>query len=107
MAWKKGESGNPNGRKTSPKVLEMVELAREECPRAIERASRLLDDVDGRIAMSAAVFLRDTGIGRPSQVEFDLAQVPDEKLIEEIERRREIARQREEQQRVDSLPVSH
>lgn len=107
MAWKKGQSGNPAGRKTSPKVLEMVEMAREECPRAIEKAAALLSDPDGRVAMSAAVFLRDTGIGRPSQVEFDLAQIPDEKLIEEIHRREELARQREEQQRMAQVPLSH
>ena len=28
--------------------------------------------------------IRDTGIGRPSQVDFDLAQISDEKLAEEV-----------------------
>ena len=92
MPFQKGKSGNPSGR--PKKVLELVELARESCPDAIEKAKKLLKDSDGKVAMAAAVFLRDTGMGRPSQVEFDLAQVPDERLLEEVRRRADAAKQR-------------
>lgn len=94
MAWKKGECGNPGGR---PKqVLELVRLARRHCAKAIKKARALLDDGDPRVVMAAAVFLRDTGMGKPSQVEFNMAQVPDDELLSEVRRRGELSKQREQ-----------
>lgn len=93
MPFEKGKSGNPGGR--AKKVLELVEMARKHCDKAIEKASELLDaktesgEADGKVVMAAAAFLRDTGMGRPAQVEFDLAQVTDEALRAEILRRAE------------------
>lgn len=99
MPFVKGKSGNPGGR--SKKVLELVEMARTHCPTAIAKAAELLESkttcrecgaeatADGKVVIAAAVFLRDTGMGRPAQVEFDLAQVSDADLRAEILRRAE------------------
>lgn len=95
MPWAKGQSGNPKGRKRSAEVLELVQLARAKCPDAISKAIQLVDSEDEKVAMQAVVFLRDTGMGRPSQVEFDLAMVPDHELLAEVRRRRELAAERE------------
>lgn len=100
MPFKKGQSGNPGGRHKD--VLGLVRLARSHCDKAIAKATSLLDDGDGKVVMAAAVFLRDTGMGRPSQVEFDLAQVPDGELLAEVRRRAEVARARDEQPAMES-----
>lgn len=98
MAFKPGQSGNPSGAKVkSQAVRELVLFARDKCKKAIETANALLEDEDsdGKLKMQAATFLRDTGMGKPSNAEFDLAQVPDEELYAEVRRRAELARKRE------------
>ena len=65
MAWQKGQSGNPGGRKrTNPEVREMAEAA---CPDAIKRVISFLEDSDPKIAMMAANILLDRGLGKPVQ----------------------------------------
>ena len=102
MTFKKGQSGNPGGK---PKqVLELVLEARKHVGSAIATASSLLNAEDDKVKLAAATFIRDTGIGRPSQVDFDLAQISDEKLAEEVRRRAEIrARERLEAERLAGL----
>jgi len=78
--------------------------ARKHVGAAIVTASSLLNAEDDKVKLAAATFIRDTGIGRPSQVEFDLAQVSDERLAEEVRRRAEIrARERIEAERAAGL----
>lgn len=103
MPWVKGQSGNKRGR---PKqVLELVEYARERCEEAITTAVTLLRSEDEKVQLQAATFIRDTGMGRPSQAEFDLAQVSDEKLSAEVRRRAEIrAQKRIEEERAAAAP---
>lgn len=104
MATPKGVSGNPRGRpKRSPAVLAMVYLAREHVPEAIEVAQRILSSTteDSKTRLAAATFLRDTGIGKPSNVEFDLAQVSDEALAAEVARRAQL-RATEEQRGMEA-----
>jgi hypothetical protein len=96
VTWAPGQSGNPKGRQRSPGVLEMVRKAREHVPAAIDTAVKLLGNDDGKTALAAATFLRDTGMGKPSQVEFDLAQVSDDELAAEVTRRAGLRRADEE-----------
>ena len=107
MPWVKGQSGNPGGRVGGRprRVLELVELARESCDLAIKRAVELLSSQDERVAIAAATFLRDTGMGRPSQAEFDVAALADEALIAEVRRRADAARERDASQRVGQPSV--
>lgn len=90
MPFPKGKSGNPGGR---PKqVLELVRTARKSCAKAIRTAKTLLNHEDGKVQLAAATFLRDTGMGKPKGVEFDLAMVSDEELMAEVRRRADLAR---------------
>lgn len=106
MPWDKGESGNPGGRrKRSPGTIELVRQARQHVGKAIDTALALLDEKeDGKTRMAAATFLRDTGIGKPSQVEFDLAQVSDDELAAEVTRRAGLRRADEERSGVAAAP---
>lgn len=96
-SFKPGRSYNPGGR--SKQVLELVYMAREKCPKAIEVASEILEssESENRDKLAAAVFLRDLGCGKPSQIELDIAQVTDEELWKEVTRRRELALQQKQQ----------
>ena len=65
MTRVKGQSGNPGGR---PKeVAEVRELARQKCPRAIERLAEIVDDPEAPYSsqVAAANSLLDRGHGRP------------------------------------------
>jgi len=70
--------------------LELVRTARESCGAAIATAVELLKSEDDKVRLAAATFVRDTGMGKPNQVEFDLAQVSDEELEAEVRRRAEL-----------------
>lgn len=63
--WKKGQSGNPNGR--PKKVRDLLELARGDVPEALEFARSLLKDAaaDPKLRLDAAKFLTSYGLGGP------------------------------------------
>ena len=99
MPFVKGRSGNPSGK--THQVLALVRKARENCGEAIDLAVSLLGtketpNPDQKTALAAATFLRDTGMGKPSQAEFDLAQVSDDELAAEVTRRAGLRRADEE-----------
>lgn len=84
--FKPGQSGNPGGR--PKKVQELAALAQENMPMAILYAAHVgLRDEDGRVAIAAATFLRDTAMGRPIGTHVDLTKVSDEALQAEVRRR--------------------
>lgn len=63
--WKKGVSGNPNGR---PKQLsEIKALARVHSPAALARLVANLDHENGSIANQAAIAILDRAHGKPAQ----------------------------------------
>lgn len=66
MPFQPGQSGNPGGRPKA--VRELQAMAAKHIPKAIRKAKELVGSEDGRVAIAAATFLRDTGIGRPAQV---------------------------------------
>lgn len=84
--FKPGQSGNPGGR--PKKVQELARLAQKHCDTAILYARVLLQDNDGRVAIAAATFLRDTAMGKPTSAGKRLHEVSDEELHAEIERRK-------------------
>jgi hypothetical protein len=80
VTFKKGISGNPNGRpKRGPNLLEIEELARHAGPKAIERLQFWLKSEDGRISVAAAKVLLDRGFGTPQQT--ITATVTDERTV--------------------------
>lgn len=66
MPWEPGQSGNPAGRKRENE--EIKALARQHCPRAIERLAEIMDGDDPRAAAAASNSLLDRGYGKPTQV---------------------------------------
>jgi hypothetical protein len=65
VTFKPGQSGNPGGRPKAER--EVIDLAREGSVRAIGRLIELIEDKDGRIAVSAANSVLDRAFGKPTQ----------------------------------------
>lgn len=80
MPFVKGRSGNPRGgKKRSPILAEIEELARHAAPDAIARLKHWLKDDDGRISVKAAEVLLNRGFGTPPQT--ITATVTDERSV--------------------------
>lgn len=68
MPWKKGESGNPGGRKHTEALRQVArarEMAQKNSPKAILTLIKMLNDPDK--AVSAACAILDRAMGRPRQ----------------------------------------
>jgi hypothetical protein len=65
--WLPGQSANPRGREKMP--FEIVELARQRCPKAIETLESIMLDTTAPPAarVAAATALLDRGYGKPAQ----------------------------------------
>lgn len=68
MPFKKGQSGNPAGRKAKTDAEKEVErLARKHGPGAIARLKHWMDSDDARASVSASNALLDRAYGKPKQ----------------------------------------
>jgi hypothetical protein len=68
MPFKKGQSGNPAGRRAKTSGEKEVEaLARRHAPSAIGRLKFWMDSDNPKASVSAANALLDRGYGRPKQ----------------------------------------
>ena len=72
--FKKGQSGNPGGRRKSHR--EITALALENSERAIRRLVELMASKDERVALSACIAVLDRGIGKPVQAVVGDAENP-------------------------------
>lgn len=76
MPFKKGQSGNPRGRRaeTDPAVIEVQALAKAHTAKAIARLAFWMDSENAKASVSAAMALLDRGHGKPSQsIDIDAA----------------------------------
>lgn len=68
MPFKKGQSGNPAGRKPkSPELLEVESLARTFSKEAIEKLAEWMRSDNPKASVSACHGLLDRGHGKPAQ----------------------------------------
>lgn len=65
--WKKGQSGNPAGRRPEKPVTEIRELAKQHTAAAIKVLAAGLKDENGRTRIAAAEVLLDRGWGKATQ----------------------------------------
>jgi hypothetical protein len=73
--FEKGQSGNPSGKPQS--LIEITRLARELCPRAIQRLATIMDDprASKRDQIHASIALLERGMGKSIQPTFDLTNL--------------------------------
>jgi hypothetical protein len=63
--WKKGQSGNPNGR--PKKAVNIAKLAEESSEAALKKMVKLINSDDDRVALAAAQAVLDRAVGKPKQ----------------------------------------
>jgi hypothetical protein len=78
MAWQKGQSGNPGGRKKD--VVNVMALARQHTPQAIKTLHEICSDpkMPPNARVQAAVAILDRGWGKPAQTVQVQKQEPKE-----------------------------
>ena len=69
--WRKGQSGNPNGR--PKKVQTLATVAEDNGERALKKIVKLIDSADDRVALAAAQHILDRALGKPKQA-VDVSQ---------------------------------
>ena len=69
MPFKKGQSGNPNGRSIAAvkATNDLQKRAKRHTKESVETLVKWMRDGDGRVSVSAANSLLDRGYGKPSQ----------------------------------------
>lgn len=69
MPFKKGQSGNPNGRsvKQHREANELQKRAKKHTRESVDTLVRWMRDGDGRVSVAACTQLLDRGYGKPAQ----------------------------------------
>ena len=66
--FKKGQSGNPNGRpKKTPELIEVENLCRDLSPSAVERLADWMKSDNARASVAAATGIIERAFGKPRQ----------------------------------------
>jgi hypothetical protein len=65
--WKRGQSGNPNGRPAVPQLAEIRELAAAKSVRSLERLVELVESEDERVSLMAAKEVLNWAYGSPGK----------------------------------------
>lgn len=63
--FKKGQSGNPRGR--PKKLLSAIDVANENCEKALKKLVKLIDSKDERVSLQAATVVVERALGKAKQ----------------------------------------
>lgn len=67
-SFKKGQSGNPGGRKKkTPELIEVENLCKQASPRAVERLKEWIESDNAKASVTACMGLLAQGFGTPKQ----------------------------------------
>jgi hypothetical protein len=98
--WAPGQSGNPGG--LSKVKREVKDLAKKNSVRAMQKIVDLIDDDDSRVALAAAIEVKNTAIGKPR-----VRDLTKEEIEAEVDKRiRQLAEQANALRRQGALDVT-
>lgn len=84
--WKKGQSGNPNGRPKKTEQQKAEDAALRQAEKAMKVLSDLMNSDDDRTKLAAAQAILDRGLGKPKQtVDSTVTQKRDVADIDDAE----------------------